>query len=169
MPKLAIYVPKKEMREIDKWRKKINFSKIFMQALKQEIRERTRTSESLPQDKLSAAARHYKQKLIEGSASVADFGYELGSQEILDCQLTPEVIHQLVEIGEQTAGDLGDEQQRYIEKSLKNCRAAIEAFCREHSIDEQTNPAWRDALYRGYLKGITVVWEQVCREMKSME
>ena len=33
MPNLAIYVSKKEMRHIDRWRKKINFSRVFMRAL----------------------------------------------------------------------------------------------------------------------------------------
>ena len=39
MPKLAIYVPKKAKKEIDRWRKRINFSQVFMRALENEIRE----------------------------------------------------------------------------------------------------------------------------------
>ena len=39
MPKLAIYVPKKAKKEIDRWRKRINFSQMFMRALEGEIRE----------------------------------------------------------------------------------------------------------------------------------
>ena len=117
MPKLAIYIPKKDMREIDKWRKKINFSRIFMQALHKEIRELSHEAKS-PQDKVAAAARFYKEKLIEKSGDLLEFGNQLGRDKVMECKLSPEVILQIVEIREHDSLDADD--TAVIEKALKS-------------------------------------------------
>ena len=75
MPKLAIYVPKKDMRQIEKWRKKINFSRVFMRALLAEIRERERAGKPSKkgEKQMVEAAAHYRQELVaQGSVALDD-------------------------------------------------------------------------------------------------
>ena len=66
MPKLAIYVTKKAKKEIDRWRKTINFSQVFMRALEHEIRGRER-SLAADDSELAPAARHYRQQMSSHS------------------------------------------------------------------------------------------------------
>jgi len=37
MPKIGVYIPKDRMQDIEKWRKKLNFSAIFMEAFDAKI------------------------------------------------------------------------------------------------------------------------------------
>ena len=165
MPKLAIYVPKKDMREIEKWRKKINFSKVFMRALFQEITERSRDFEA-PKDKLTTAARHYKDKLVESSESLVEFGYRLGSKHVLDCRLVPDTIMQLLDVGE--ADSLTSENIVAIEKTMGQDLKSAEAFSQEQGCDERSHPTWRNAICEGYLKGVAAAWTRVCEQMRAM-
>ena len=82
MPKLAIYVPKKDMKELDKWRKTINFSQVFMMALMDEIHQRSRTP-AAGADQLTAAAQHYRRELAGSASPMVDLGYQLGSRKVL--------------------------------------------------------------------------------------
>ena len=100
MPKLAIYVPKKDWREIEKWRKKINFSRIFMQALTREIQERSRGVKA-SSDRIAAAADFYRQQLAESSAPLTDFSFKQGSEDVLECRLTPQLIQKVAQIEDQ--------------------------------------------------------------------
>ena len=75
-------------------RKKLNFSQIFMKALRQEIRERSRLLKA-PDEQLARAAQHYRQALTDDSGSLVDIGFELGCTHVLQCALSPAVIRRL--------------------------------------------------------------------------
>jgi hypothetical protein len=164
MPKLAIYVPKKDMREIERWRKRINFSQVFMKALSQEIRDRSRMVEA-PEEKVAAAADYYKRKLAEGSASLVDVGYSLGAGHVVECQLAPETIRGLLEIEELdslTTGDL-----TAIEAAIGKDKKTVADLLQEQGYSDESHPMWRVAFYQGYVRGVTEAWKQVCEQMIS--
>ncbi len=91
MPKLAIYVPKEEMREIERWRTRLNFSKIFLRAVQREIREQSRDF-AADEDDLAKAANHYRRLLADDDATLVDAGHALGVEQVLKCKLTPKQI-----------------------------------------------------------------------------
>jgi hypothetical protein len=165
MPKLAIYIPKTEMREIDKWRKKINFSRVFMQALQQEIQRRSRSLE-VGQDKLEAAASHYRRELSADATPLSEFGYQLGSSHVLDCRLQTGEIRRLLRAAE---GDLSGEDIAVADKAISADMAKAESFAREHEFTEETCPDWRRIVLSGYVQGVADAWREVCRKMASLE
>lgn len=166
MPKLAIYVPKRDMREIDKWRKKINFSQIFMQALMREIEERSRVV-SGSDEKVSRAARHYRSKLEDGHQHLSDFGFRLGSDAVLNCRLSPEIILRLQQVGDVDCPTESDHEA--IEQALRGCREQIDEFAQRHKIKDETHPLWRAAITSSYLKGVGAAWKRVCAQMRQSE
>ena len=99
MPILAIYIPKKNMKLIEKWRKQVNFSKIFMAALDREVKNRSRKV-GTKKDKIAMAAEHYKTRLVEDSTVLVDFGYQLGVDDVLECRLETETINKLLNVSE---------------------------------------------------------------------
>jgi len=166
MPKLAIYVPKQEMREIDHWRKRINFSRVFMRALQDEIRQRSRTVDA-KDDQLAAAARHYRQALTNASGTMTEFGFQLGSDDVLECRLSPESIHRLLEIDD--PAQLNANQISTVEAVLEDQAQRITDFAGKHGYDLPLDPALRDAVYRGYVQGVVAAWKQVCHRMQSID
>lgn len=164
MPKLAIYVPKKDMKEIERWRKKINYSKVFMTALGREIQIRSRAGR-LPKDKLTAAAAHYRDQLVSAAGPLVDFGYRLGADQVLDCRLDTATLSKLAAVGSKPSLSRGE--VALIEKSLEPVADRIEQFRGQQGIDETTHPAWREAVCRGYVQGVCETWRQVCERMKN--
>lgn len=162
MPKLAIYVPKKDMREIERWRKKINFSQVFMKALLREIRSRSRKVDA-GRGKLAAAAEYYRQKLAEDSDSLSDFGYKLGTQHVIECRLDPETIRTLLEIDglDRAEGD----GLAAVEQAIGSDRKQVDELADRSGFDEQSHPAWRSAVYEGYVAGVGAAWKRICDEM----
>ena len=162
MPKLAIYIPKEEMRRLEKWRKRINFSRIFMQALEQEIREQTRMAD-VADGKLVAAAKYYQRKLSESCQPLVDAGFELGTARVLRCRLTPEQIRQLLEISEQD--EYSDESVVELEKVIGDDHKRLAKTFQKLGFDEQSFPTWRRMAYRGFVQGVAAAWRQVCERM----
>ena len=165
MPKLAIYVPKKDMKEIDRWRKKINFSRVFMRALQHEIRDHQRTLESTD-DQLSTAARHYRRKLTEGADTLLDLGYRLGSRHMLDCHLEPETIRRLLTLEDRET--LSTEDRELIEAILDSQLQTLVQDAHQLGFNDQAHPEFLTDAFRGYIKGVAAAWAQVCAEMKEL-
>jgi hypothetical protein len=165
MPKLAIYVPKKDMREIEKWRRKINFSQVFMRALGQEIRRQSRKP-TAAKDKISAAAAFYRGQLAENSEPLVDFGYQLGTDHVVNCRLTAATIGKLVALKD--AEMLDEQQTKLVKKSLGDAHIVVDKFCDDHGFDQRAYPNRQLAVYRGYLAGVADAWQEVCKHMKSV-
>jgi hypothetical protein len=163
MPKLAIYIPKKDMRELDRWRKKINFSQVFMTALRREIRDQTRNS-SAPSDELARAAVHYRRSLAEEVGSVGDTAYQLGSADVLQCRLTVPVIRSLLELANLETLS-ADEIESTVEAMGGN--EALEAIAEKHGVDDRTDLTWRELACRNYIKGVVDVWAQVRERIRA--
>lgn len=165
MPKLAIYVPKQQMRELDKWRKQINFSKVFMRAVMQEIRDRTQFGEE-SSDEVANAARHYKRMLSAsaGSEEVIAAGHRLGTRHVLDCRLAPETLRSLMDCQE----PLSDDDVKTIEKAIGDDKKSLVDVLRGEGFDDDTYPTWRSDAYRGYVKGVSDAWKRVREQMKSL-
>lgn len=159
MPKLAIYVPKKEMRELDKWRKEINFSKVFMQAVMREIRQRSRHVED--QDKVTAAAAHYKQELALDTGPLEELGFQIGTSHVLDCRLTPEQIRGVVAFKSFDAEQ--QEQVEIIETTIGSDIGRVDEALDAGS--KASRDAWRLVVYGGYVKGVAAAWQRVCEQM----
>lgn len=164
MPKLAIYVPKKRMREIERWRKSINFSQVFMKALLTEIRNRSRAIDAA-QGKVSAAAAYYRQKLDDAAGPLHDVGYSLGSEHVLACRLEPETIRELLELVDREA--FGSQHIERVERALGADRRKIDAWAARNGCDNQKQPAWRSSVYRGYVAGVADAWKKVCEHLAS--
>ena len=162
MPKLAIYVPKKDLRVIEKWRKKINFSKVFMRALSDEIRDRSRVVDT-DDAKLTAAAEYYRRKLADGSEPLIDFGHQLGSRHVIDCQLSPDSIRQVMKIKESETWQ--PEDVAAIEETIGDDLQTIDDLLTKNDYDEQSRATWRHVVYRGYLQGVAAAWQRVCEHM----
>lgn len=165
MPKLAIYVPKKAMKEIERWRKRINFSQVFMRALHNEINDRSRILDS-DSDQLSAAALHYKRKLSDGSKPLVDYGHQLGSQHVIQCQLSPETIRRILEITDFET--VTTEDISAIDQTVGADLKSVDKMRKEQGIDAESHPTWKNEVYRGYVKGVSDAWKQVCEAMKTI-
>ena len=162
MPKLAIYVPKKEMKVIEKWRNQINFSKVFMGALRQEIGERTRVVET-DEQKLQAAARFYKRELAENSSALLEFGHRLGVRQVMDCKLGPDVIRRLHELRDLDSWK--PDELNIIQTSIGAEMSGVDKALNDSGYDESERPTWRLIVFRGYLAGVAAAWQQVCKHM----
>ena len=161
MPKLAIYVPKQEMKKIDRYRKKLNFSKIFMRALSREISELSR-GQDVSQDQVVAAAAHYRRQLADDQDQMREVGYQLGSDDVLACRLEPGVIRRLVSAASQ---DGGPDPSEIMSELMPDDLARLEESGREQGYDENTLPVWRRYAFEGYVEGVAAAWQQVCRAM----
>ena len=164
MPKLAIYVSKQDMKSIERWRKRINFSKVFIHAVFEEIRRLERSADT-PEDKLAAAADYYRSKLTSSAGPQHDFGFELGAAQVLDCDLEPETIRKLLD--SDSRGVDGGSAKQVLAALGKNA-AKVEEYGRQHGLDDKTNPAWRSAVYGGYLDGVAAAWDKVCAHMRDV-
>lgn len=164
MPKLAIYVSKQDMKAIERWRKRINFSKVFIRAVFEEIRRLERLA-GAPEGKVAAAAEYYRGKLSESAGPVAEFGFELGSSHVLDCRLSPETIRQLLELKCQEA--VGEKQRKIVDKAIGDDMHRVNQCAQEHGFHDEQFPTWRDAVYRSYLSGVAAAWERVCAKMRE--
>jgi hypothetical protein len=165
MPKLAIYIPKKDMKLIEKWRKQVNFSKIFMAALDREVKSRSRKV-GAKKDKVAMAAAHYKSRLVEDSTVLVDFGYQLGVDDVLECRLETETIDKLLNIAE--FDDLKHDDLNLVSGANKGRTKQIDKFGQTHGYQKHSNPTWRHAVYTGYLKGVSDAWSKVCEQLTSM-
>lgn len=164
MPKLAIYVSKKDMKSIDRWRKRINFSKVFIAAVFDEVRRLERAADA-PDSQVAAAAEYYRNKMTQSAGPLADCGFQIGAAAVLECKLTPQAIHRLLEI---RAGGFEQAQDReQVEQSLACEQRQIEQFAKDHGFVDDSYPRWRDAAYRGYLDGVAAAWEKVCEKMRE--
>lgn len=164
MPKLAIYVPKNRMKDIERWRRRINFSQVFMDALAREIREQTRAAE-LDKDKLAAAARHYQRELAANCQPLVDCGFKLGSEHVADCRLKLPMIERLTSIVEPDA--LSSKEIKLVEDALGSESRQVTEYAAEHGYDDKSHPTWRTIVYGGYLRGVSAAWQQVCEKMRS--
>ena len=165
MPKLAIYVPKQAKKQIEKWRKTINFSQVFMRALEGEIRERQRSLE-VGDDQLTAAARHYRRQLTANADALVDLGHQLGTRLVLDCQLEPDTIHRLV--GLAARAELSPEDRGVVEEVLGKQARKLAEEAGGLGYHEQSHPGFQADLYRGVVLGVTAAWERVCAEMNQL-
>ena len=164
MPKLAIYVSKQDMKSIERWRKRINFSKVFIQAVFDEIRRLERSTKA-PREKLGEAVDYYRTKLTKSAAPLTDFGFELGNAAVMECRLSPEIIQRLVKSQESVVDEHGI--KKLVEQALDADLRKIDEYARQHSIDDKSNPAWRSAIYAGYRDGVASAWEKVCEQMRE--
>ena len=168
MPKLAIYVPKKEMRVIEKWRDEINFSQVFMRALMQEISERSRRVRA-QRGQVTAAAKYYQRTLSEASQPLVDFGHKLGARHVLQCRLSPELVLRLAAIARPRKTDaMQSDDVATIETAIGRDSKCIDDYANQQGYDEQCYPTWRLAVYRGYLGGVGDAWKRVCEKMREM-
>ena len=166
MPKLAIYVPKKDMKELEKWRKTINFSQVFMKALMDEIHQRSRTPVA-GDDQLTAAAQHYRRELAGSASPMVDLGFQLGSRQVMECQLDSATIRTLLDLG--SCDLLSAQDQATVENAIGDQLEQLTQRACDQGYDDQSHPGWRWAAAKGYLQGISTAWDQICETMKLLE
>jgi len=164
MPKLAIYVPKAEMKKIDRWRKKINFSRIFMQALAREIRVQS-GKVATGDDRVVAAARHYRDQLAHDEAPLAEHGFQLGADAVLECRLDPERIRELVDLSTTDSDSTTISEQ--VSLAMGKSASHLGKFARQHGYSDETHPMWEQSIYEGYLDGVKSAWSRVCEAMHA--
>ena len=162
MPKLAIYIRKADMREIDRWRSKINFSKVFIDAVQREIRELSRRVEA-SDDELAEAAEHYRQAMADDDGGLVELGYRLGTRHVVQCQLPPEQIRDLLVADEDDTASAVDN----VAAAMSVTGVGLEEYGRQHGFLELTHPVWADAFARGYTQGVADAWRKVCERMRT--
>ena len=160
MPKLAIYVPKQEMKKIDRWRKKINFSRVFMQALSREIERKSRDL-AVDGDRVAAAAAFYGNKLANDLGPVRKFGSELGSEDVIECRLSATDIQRIVA----APSDQTEQGWQVVETATQRHMRRIKKFAEQQKMGDLTNPGWRSHVFEGYVEGVRATWEEVCAVM----
>ena len=168
MPKLAIYVPKKDMRQIEKWRKKINFSRVFMRALMAEIREleRAKKPSKKSEKQMAEAAAHYRQELVaQGSVALDDEAYQLGFNQVIQCRLSAESIRAMLPL--QQKDEWSSEDHEQVKESLGVDQETLQKVAREQGFDDTSRAVWETSVLRAYVNGITEAWRRVCEEMAS--
>lgn len=161
MPKLAIYIPKKDMKDIEQWRTKVNFSQIFMSALRREIRDRLRILEAST-EQIAKAADFYRRALAEDFSSLVDVGYELGSHDVLQCKLTTQAIRELLRF--QDAENLESQDVEAISAAIGGAET-LDELARSQGLEDRTDEMWREPLCRGYAHGVGDAWGRVCQQM----
>lgn len=164
MPKLAIYVPKREMKKIDRWRKKLNFSQIFMQALAREIDRQSQPRAAGA--RLAAAAAHYGEQLSGDLSHLRAFGIKLGAADVMDCRLTIPEIKAILGLVETDDGKKVIPAQAR-DGAWKHHKKVISSFGEKQKIDDIHHPGWRRSLHDGYVEGVQSAWDEVCRVMNE--
>ena len=165
MPKLAIYVPKKAKKEIDRWRKRINFSQMFMRALEGEIRELQRAVDA-DDSQLTAAAQHYRRQMVDDREVVVSLGHTEGARLVLECQLDPEAIQTLVKWSEEP--ELDGKQRDRIAELLGKDGDALRKSVKTLGYRPETHPGLDNDLFRGVVRGVTDAWGRVCEQMNQL-
>lgn len=154
MPKLAIYVPKKQMKLVERWRKRINFSQVFVKALMVEIEAR-----SQPRHEYDAAAEYYA--TVPSADAAAGWGRQLGNAHVVDCKIAREDLAQLVRLAEED--ELNAEHRRTVRKQIKRLEDAdrvcekLASFC---TSKEEMARVEADFM-AGYLRGVAAAWAEV--------
>jgi len=165
MPKLAIYVPKKAKKAIDRWRKTINFSQVFMRALEREIRERERAA-AAEDSQVAIAARHYRQQMSEHSDALVSLGHREGVRLVLECHLEPEPIQEMVSWADRP--ELGVEERSRVREWLGKSRDSLLKSASNLGYREKTHPGLESDLCRGVVLGVSDAWSRVCEEMNQL-
>ena len=165
MPKLAIYVPKKAKKEIDRWRNRINFSQMFMRALEGEIRELQRAVDA-DDSQLATAAQHYRRQMADGREMVVSLGHTEGVRLVLECQLHPEAIRTLVKWSEEP--ELDGKQRDRIAELLGKDGDALRKSVKTLGYRPETHPGLDNDLFRGVVRGVTDAWGRVCEQMNQL-
>ncbi len=163
MPKLAIYVPKDEMREIERFRARLNFSKIFLRAIQREIREQSRDLDA-DEDEIARAANHYRRLLAEDAAALVDSGHSLGVEQVLKCKLTPKQIRRTLPLAELETLQL--DQVALIDETMAKTGLSIQDVAASLGCNDQTHPTWRASIASGFAKGVSDAWQRVCQQMQ---
>jgi hypothetical protein len=157
------------MREIEKWRRKINFSQVFMTALGHEIRRRSRRP-TAAKDKISAAADFYRSQLAERCEPLVDFGYQLGNDHVVNCRLTAQTIGKLVALKDSES--LDEKQAKLVKQALSNVQGDVQGdvdkFCDDHGFEKRACPTRNLAVYQGYVTGVSDAWQEICKHMKGV-
>ena len=163
MPKLAIYVPKAEMKLVEKWRKRLNFSRIFMKALHAEIERQQaekggRRPSTTTAAEVAVAAKFYKSQLNEPAESLEQLGKRTAREQILACTLPVDVVQQLTALCDQDV--LSPEDMRFIKRQVEKTPAAADK--RLHGNDQKRPDV--DAFARAYLQGIAKTWQEISKQ-----
>ena len=165
MPKLAIYVPKQAKKEIERWRKRINFSQVFMRALEGEIRELQRAVDA-DDSQLTAAAQHYRRQMADDREVVVSLGHTEGVRLVLECRLDPEAIQTVAKWSEEAALD-GKQRERIGELLGKN-GDVLRKSAKKLGYRPETHPGLENDLFHGVVRGITDAWGRVCQQMNQL-
>ena len=165
MPKLAIYVPKQAKKEIDRWRKRINFSQVFMRALENEIRELERAVEA-DDSQLTAAAQHYRRQMADDREVVISLGHAEGARLVLECRLDQEAIQTLVKWSEEP--ELDGQQRGRIGELLDKDGDALRKSAKKLGYRPESHPGLEGDLFRGVVRGVTGAWGRVCEQMNQL-
>ena len=165
MPKLAIYVPKQAKKEIDRWRKRINFSQVFMRALENEIRELERAVEA-DDSQLTAAAQHYRRQMADDREVAISLGHAEGARLVLECRLDQEAIQTLVKWSEEP--ELDGQQRGRIGELLDKDGDALRKSAKKLGYRPESHPGLEGDLFRGVVRGVTDAWGRVCEQMNQL-
>ena len=164
MPKLAIYVPKAEMKLVEKWRKRLNFSRIFMQALHAEIerQQAKRKGHRSPSaaDDVVRAAEFYQAQLNEPSETLEQLGKRVAREQILSCAVQVDIVQKLVEMCDQDA--LSAEDMTLIKRQIE--KTFVAADKRLHGTG---NKPLADAFATAYVQGIAEAWQEISEQFEA--
>lgn len=161
MPKLAIYVPKAEMKLIEKWRKRLNYSQIFMKALQEEIRrqrakkESTRRKSSAAASDVVRAANFYKSRLNQSDESLDELGKRMAREQVLACSIPVDVVQQLVRLCDKD--ELTRDDMLLIKRQIEHTSLAADA--RLNDFDTKSEDM--EAFSRAYLQGTADTWQEI--------
>ncbi|MFV2066510.1 MAG: hypothetical protein ACC645_05980 [Pirellulales bacterium] len=101
---------------------------------------------------------------MECSPTPLDFGHQLGTRHVLKCQLAPDTIRNLLELQGRERFD--SNHIATIENALGADLAELDKLAApKEKLDRQSHPAWRVAVYRGYVAGVADTWRQICHRM----
>ncbi len=165
MPKLAIYVPKKAKKEIDRWRKRINFSQVFMRALENEIRELQRAIDA-DDSQLTTAAQHYRRQMAGDRDALVSLGHAEGVRLVLECQLDSDAIHTMVQWS--ADGDLEIKQCVRVSEILGKEVESLVKSAKKMGYRADSHPGLEADLFRGVVRGVTDAWGRVCEQMNQL-
>ena len=136
-----------------------------MKALMAEIKVRERqSSRSASKNDLTSAAEHYKSVLVKEESSLTDVGYQLGSQHVLQCVLSPSTIREILRIQDSGQWTAFDQQivRDAIGKDTNTVGKAAEA-----ANGEEEALVWKLSMLRGYVAGVAEAWQQVCKQINE--
>ncbi|MCR4412807.1 MAG: hypothetical protein NUV77_10325 [Thermoguttaceae bacterium] len=152
MAKIGVYVPDEKMPEVEKWRDKINFSRVFMDAFQREVR--TQQMLQVSQNELENVVNRLRREFDEHFQAGKEAGLGCGTAWAKD----EAYLRQFRELCDPPEGADPLEENDFFRIVGECYEAFVDDQCKESGLDR---PAYVAGYIEGFIEGARAIWVQV--------